>query len=319
MYQNWRTGVNLWKNSQAGATTTQFLAKLIMVLPLNSRMGAMSYMEKTESSHQTRDFNAHFQDARRQIWPRRRKKVVGMSKGMRWVRENAKCELQGFSFAIHPHVDSNTVSWDGNGRRNDLSPTDPRTSDTRLAVTDYTGIIARSSKSSLSHRLAGATMRMFETHCYQSDPSEIWHARNCNGAHGESGDSEGREKDAEVANPSGRAYIMKPKKGTNPPNAPGTYEADRREALSNFMDMPRRRPPTTLGGKMHPMRIRVAARRLFSRPWVPELEPRFVDRTQKPKAALFTTPKTEGGLARQHMESLRQTEIQKEEKRHLPR
>ena len=42
-YQTWRMGIKLWLAAQAGATVTRLIAKIITALPLNSRLGDITY------------------------------------------------------------------------------------------------------------------------------------------------------------------------------------------------------------------------------------------------------------------------------------
>ena len=59
-YQQWRREMRLWKSAQAGATTTQLMAKIITVLPLSIKMDALSYMEETEACPESRDLQKLF-------------------------------------------------------------------------------------------------------------------------------------------------------------------------------------------------------------------------------------------------------------------
>ena len=54
-YQQMRREVKLWVGAQSGATITQLLSKLIMILPVSVRSDALTYMEETEKAPQSRD------------------------------------------------------------------------------------------------------------------------------------------------------------------------------------------------------------------------------------------------------------------------
>ena len=49
-YQNWRREAKLRKMAQVGGNQTQLISKIVTALPLNSRMGALSYLESAASN-----------------------------------------------------------------------------------------------------------------------------------------------------------------------------------------------------------------------------------------------------------------------------
>ena len=57
MYSNWRRGIKLWIIAQRGIPVTHILARIIAVLPLQCRIGAMNYKDSDEAEIRTRSLN----------------------------------------------------------------------------------------------------------------------------------------------------------------------------------------------------------------------------------------------------------------------
>ena len=61
VYQNWKREVKIWRTGKIGGKESQPISKMIAALPLNSRMGTLSYLEESEAQPERRKLDVAIQ------------------------------------------------------------------------------------------------------------------------------------------------------------------------------------------------------------------------------------------------------------------
>ena len=249
MYSNWRREIKLWLSTQHGMPTTHILARIIAVLPLQSRIEAMNYMDSTETKIHTRSLDPIWAildnrygktDAERSCaW------LTAFTDFRRESQENYKdfwtrftrctTKLQALGMPL-----SDTVIFN-------KALTALRIPDGQLPVI-LSAMETRTNPKS-TEALRQMTIRMYETH-KKSDSSDVYQAQNHEGTVNNVAEEEESEAEFEWTDEFGEIFLMKPKRKGKPKNAPGNHETAKRGAIDAFRSKPNSKgaPSLTTGG-----------------------------------------------------------------------
>ena len=240
-YQQWRREIKLWLGAQAGASITQLLSKIIMVLPLAVKMDAMTYMEETENHPHSREMQKVFDilDIRygktdtekswmwlNQFTEFKRNVNAGESYRDFWSRYNRTVtKLRSLGINMNEEMIFHKAIQALRFPEGQLPIV--------LSALKTTG------ESKSIQALKEITINMYETHRPITDSSDVYHASPIEGMADES-IVEPADEEWEYTDEYGQIFLMKPKKKSKGKNAPGAAEAARRGAVANFRGLPNR-------------------------------------------------------------------------------
>ena len=237
-YQQWRREAKLWMGAQAGATITQLMSKLIMILPLSVKMDAMTYMEETERTPQSRDMQRIFT-----LLDERYGKT-DTEKSWMWLSQftEFKRNVSGGEtykdFWSRYYRTITKLKALGIEMNNDMlfhkAIQALRFPDGQLPLV-LSSLKTTGEENSLT-ALKSLTIKMYETHRPITDHTDVYNLTSINEE--ENQPEEESEQEWEYTDEAGQVFLMKPKKKSKGKNAPGAAESARRGAVANFRQYP---------------------------------------------------------------------------------
>ena len=242
-YQQWRREVKLWVAAQAGATIAQLLAKMISCLPMSVRMGAMTYMEETESHPRKREMKPilDLSDTRfgktdtgkSWMWLSQFTEFKRNSSGnfkdfwSRYSRTITK--LQSLGMTVNEEMVFRKVIQA------------LRLPDGQLPI--VLSAFRTMNASTSAQSLKELKIKMYETHRPITAHTDVYQAQiDLTGGDDSVSASDtgmtGESEEIEIADSDGQVFLMKPKEKSKPKNSPGAAESARHGAIRTFQGAP---------------------------------------------------------------------------------